>query len=480
MTDDPRLGRMGSFDAVMWGVEADPLLRSVIVAMAVLDSEPDMDVLVDRIDRMTLVTPKLRKRVIGNPVSLVPPRWELDPNFDLSYHVRRYHLPADGTDGPLMRIAEQLGEQDFDRNRPLWEMAVVHGFDGERTAVITKVHHAIADGVGGMAMLASLFDLTRTPAKGGDDEDYGDLGGEPLGAWGRLINGAEFATKSVVSKSLSAVGAATGAAVHTVTSPAAAVNDTAAFAQSAARLLAPASEPLSPLMQGRSLGVRMIVLSMPFAALRGAAKAADATINDTYMAAVAGGIAAYHEAQNAPAEAIRVNMPVNVRKEGDEAANRWVPARFVLPIDSGDPIDRIHRYGPILLQARTEPALGVSDSVYRVLSALPQAATTSISAGMMKGVDVAITNVPGPPIQLYVAGAGVEMFVPFAPKAGAAANVALLTYNGHAYVGLNIDVRAIPDPEVFAEHIAAGFQEVLDLGKAPGKVQIGVHESSDA
>ncbi len=86
--------RMGAFDAVMWNVEEDPVLRSVIVAMMVLDKAPDIDAAQDRIERMTLAVPKLRQRVIGNPVSLVPPRWEVDPNFDLTYHLRWVAAPA--------------------------------------------------------------------------------------------------------------------------------------------------------------------------------------------------------------------------------------------------------------------------------------------------------------------------------------------------------------------------------------------------
>ncbi len=164
MTDD-RLDRMGAFDAVMWGIEQDPILRSVIVAMTVLDEAPEVDVLIDRIQRMTIAVPKLRQRVIGNPVSLIPPRWEFDPNFDIAFHLKRFHVPADGTDRPLMRIAEQMAEQDFDRDRPLWQIALVQGWDGPRSAVIIKLHHAITDGVGGMAMAASLFDLTRTGAR---------------------------------------------------------------------------------------------------------------------------------------------------------------------------------------------------------------------------------------------------------------------------------------------------------------------------
>ena len=146
----------------------------------------------------------------------------------------------------------------------------------------------------------------------------------------------------------------------------------AAFAQSAARLLAPANEPLSPLMHGRSLSVQLAVIQVPFTPFKAAAKKVGGTLNDTYMAAVGGGVAAYHEAHNAPCEYVRVNMPVNMRTSSDDAAgNRWVPARFPMPIDSGDAATRIRRLSPLLMQARTEPALVVSDTIYRLLTALP-------------------------------------------------------------------------------------------------------------
>ena len=473
MAED-RLDRMGAFDAVMWGVEQDPVLRSVIVAMTVLDREPDIDVLVDRIERMTLAVPKLRQRVVGNPVSLIPPRWETDDNFDITYHLKRYHVPADGTDRPLLRIAEQMGEQDFDRDRPLWEMALVQGWDGDRAAVIIKLHHAITDGVGGMAMAASLFDLTRAPA---------DLGPRPpvpsgriLDLPARIVNGVQFAGTSALRRGRALAEGMVGVTTEAVSDPGKAAVEGAAFAQSAARLLAPASEPLSPLMHGRSLSVEMAVIQVPFRALRAAAKAAGGTLNDAYMTAVAGGLATYHEAHGTPCEYVRVNMPVNMRSGSDtEGGNRWVPARFPMPIDSGPAEDRVKRLSPLLKQARTEPALVLSDTVYRLLVALPQAAATSISAGMMKGVDVAVTNVPGPPISLYAAGAEVQVIVPFAPKAGAAANIGLMTYSGVAYVGVNIDTRSIPDADVFIEHLRAGFDEVLAIADPDAHAVVGVH-----
>ncbi len=477
MTDD-RLDRMGAFDAVMWGVEQDPILRSVIVAMAVLDEEPELDVLIDRITRMTLAVPKLRQRVVGNPVSLIPPRWEFDSNFDIAFHLKRFHVPADGTDRPLLRIVEQLAEQDFDRDRPLWQMALVQGWDGQRAAVIIKLHHAITDGVGGMAMAASLFDLTR---KGGGTA--GELPPTPvggiLGLPGRVINGVNFTRNAALRQGGALIEGVTGLAGRAIADPGEAAVAGAAFAQSAARLLAPANEPLSPLMHGRSLSVRVAVLQVPFRPFKAAAKQVGATFNDTYLAAVAGGVASYHEAHNAPTEYVRVNMPVNMRSSGEASAgNAWVPARFPMPIDSGDPVTRIKRLSPIIQQAANEPALVVSNTVYRLLTALPQSAATSVSAGMMKGCDLSITNLPGPPIGLFAAGAAVEAIIPIAPKGGAAANIGLMTYNGTAYVGVNIDTRAIPDPDEFLSHLVAGFDQVLAIADPSARTVLGIHSGT--
>jgi diacylglycerol O-acyltransferase len=156
--------RMGAFDAVMFGVEGDPLLRSVITVVAILDREPDQDIIHDRVDRMSLATPKLRQRAIGNPLSLIPPRWETDPNFDMAYHLR-WERASEKTAGlsEVLELAETISEQDFDRSRPLWEVHMVTGLSGGQAALIIKIHHAITDGMGGLAMAAALFDLERDP-----------------------------------------------------------------------------------------------------------------------------------------------------------------------------------------------------------------------------------------------------------------------------------------------------------------------------
>jgi hypothetical protein len=118
---------------------------------------------------------------------------------------------------------------------------------------------------------------------------------------------------------------------------------------------------------------------------------------------------------------------------------------------------------PVLLQARTEPALEISEPIFRLLTSLPRPATTALAAGMMKGTDVAATNVPGPPIPVYLAGAQVQQLVPFAPKGGAAMNVAMMSYNGKAEFGVNLDTAAIYDHDVMIKCLEESLAEVVAL-----------------
>lgn len=460
--------RMGAFDAVMWNVEEDPVLRSVIVAMMVLDRAPDFDLAQDRIERMTLAVPKLRQRVVGNPVSLVPPRWELDPNFDLTYHLRWVAAPRkDSTLRPALDLAQTMAEQDFDRHRPLWEMTLMTGLPRGQAALVIKIHHAITDGMGGLAMGAAMLDLARESTVDlGDKPDAPT--GEALGLSQRLSSGVSYEAKRFATTSRAAVTGLGDLALRTVKDPLGTAGDAAAFMSSAGRLLAPAGVPESPLMTGRSLSGYFDYFDAPFDEVKRAAKANGGTINDAFMTIVTRGLHAYHVRNGGAVPGLRVNMPINLRTGTEDAngGNRWVPARVVLPVDVPEAGEHMKVLHPLLRRAATEPALMLSDQVYRLLVRLPTSASTALSAGLMKGTDVAATNLPGPPIPVYFAGAEVTSLLPFAPRGGAALNVAMITYNGKAEFAVNIDERAVEDPGELVADLKAALAEVVATGTA--------------
>src|SRR3954447_20806079 len=153
--------RMSDADALMWTIEKDPLLRSTITAVSILDSSPDADRLVESLDRATRLVPRLRQRVVSNALSIAPPRWEFDPNYDLDYHLRWMRAPGEGSLRDLLDVAQPIAMQGFDRARPLWEFTVIDGLADGRAALIMKVHHAITDGIAAIKIAMHLFDLER-------------------------------------------------------------------------------------------------------------------------------------------------------------------------------------------------------------------------------------------------------------------------------------------------------------------------------
>ena len=153
---------MSDSDALMWNIEKDPLLRSTIVTVLLLDQAPDWDRLVDKIERGTWMIPRLRQRIATPLLRMGPPQWSGDANFDLRYHLRRVKV-CEPTFEAVLDLARTSAMAGFDRARPLWEYTVVEGLEGGKAAMILKVHHSMTDGVGGMKLLLMLFDFEREP-----------------------------------------------------------------------------------------------------------------------------------------------------------------------------------------------------------------------------------------------------------------------------------------------------------------------------
>ena len=157
---------MSDSDALMWNIEKDPLLRSTIVTVLLLDQAPDWDRLVDKIERGTWLIPRLRQRIATPLLRMGPPQWSGDANFDLRYHLRRVKA-CEPTIDAVLDLARTSAMAGFDRARPLWEYTVVEGLEGGKSAMILKVHHSMTDGVGGMKLLLMLFDFERDPEPAG-------------------------------------------------------------------------------------------------------------------------------------------------------------------------------------------------------------------------------------------------------------------------------------------------------------------------
>ena len=452
--------RMSDSDALMWGIEKDPLLRSTIVAVAILDKSPDRARLTDRIQRSTLLIPRLRQHAVQSSLSAAPPRWVYDPNFDLNYHLRFLKAPGDGSMRELLDLVAPIAMQGFDRARPLWEFYVIEGLEDGKAAMVQKVHHAVTDGVGGVEIALTMLDLEREPT--------GDLGPMPEVPEPQVFNALELLTDGIAHEArrqagiMSRLAGEVFKAVRTPRDTATAAND---MASSLGRMLAPAFEPLSPLMKNRSLSSRYDVLTVSLPDLKSAAKAAGGKLNDAFVAAVAGGLRAYHAHHGVDVDALRMGMPINIRDAATAAAggNQFVPARFAVPTNIADPVARMAAIRELVLAQRAEPALGFVAPMAGILHRLPSRITTQLFGSMLKGVDFTTSNVPGAPMDVFLAGARLEATFPFGPLSGAALNITLMSGPDEVYIGVNSDPAAVPDPALLVGCLQDGFDEILKL-----------------
>lgn len=446
---------MTQSDLFAWSMERDPTLRSTIATVLMLDTEPEWEGLVHVLARGTHVVPRLRHVLSTAPMDLTPPRWMPDPNFDLSWHLRRVALPPPADLAAVLEFARTEIMTAFDPARPLWTFTVLTGLPGGRSAAVLKVHHSLTDGVGGIQIAGEVLDFTREgtkrePVRKPEEATRGTLGDIVTWNWstgyGLLRGGLTVAAST---------------ARQTLTNPVRAVRSGAALALSVGRLARPVITTLSPVMTARGLGRRLAVLEVPLDRLSDSARRVGCTVNDAYLTALLLGLRAYHIRHDAPLEQVRLTMPISVRRGDDPiGGNRITLARFGLPADIEEVDDLMRTVHSHVEQWRHEPAIPWSNAVAAVFNRLPSGAF----AEMLKHVDFVASDVPGSPVPLYLAGAEVERIHAFGPTLGTAFNATLISHMGSCCIGLNIDTAAIPDLPVFAKCLDTGFDRVLNSG----------------
>jgi len=441
--------RMSGADALLWTISTDPVMRPTIVAVVVLDRAPSWLEVRARVDELTVRLPRLRARVAGRGPRHLRPRFVPDEGFELDAHLRRVRLAAHGSWRDVLDLAQTMATSGFDTALPLWEATLVEGVDGDRAVLVMKVHHALIDGVGGLAALAHLFDAVA-PAPAGRDEP-GATGGE---------TGAESTASDHHGRDLPDAVKVVDDALDAVRHPVRSLGQLATLGSSVARLLAPAVSPVSPIMRGRGVRRHAEVLDVDLPTLKAAARAWDATLNDVFVAAVVRGLGVYHEQHGATSPGFRTLMPVNVRAEdAAEGGNHFVPVRFVVPdrADVGECVEEVRR---LTTEWKRAPGLAVSDVLANGLSTLPDPLARGVWGSMLRGNDVCITNVPGPPVPVTLGGAGVEGIYALSPPSGAALNVAMVTTADRACIAITADATAIPDSPKLAGCLDDGFAEV--------------------
>ena len=155
--------RLTGLDASFLHLEDGSSHMHVAGVMIFEGSPPPYDELLEAIERRLGLVPRYRQRLAFVPLAQGRPKWVDDPHLNLRYHVRSTALPAPGRRSSS-RLAGRVFSQQLDRDKPLWEIWLVEGLEGDRFAMLSKTHHALVDGISGVDIMSVLFDTTPEPA----------------------------------------------------------------------------------------------------------------------------------------------------------------------------------------------------------------------------------------------------------------------------------------------------------------------------
>jgi WS/DGAT/MGAT family acyltransferase len=408
--------------------------------------------------------PRYRQRLRRLPLNLGHPVWVDDPHFDLGFHVRHEVLPEPVTGQRARAAVARILSRPLARNRPLWEMVVLHGLSGGRLMIVNRVHHAMVDGIAHRDIMTMLF----------DDSPEGRPIQAPAQPWRPRPAPNDLV---VVWHQLASLLVGTGGRSP---GPLASLGPWLLSWRGFFQLGRSALTPRPRLFFNRRLGPRRTGrgLRVPLAEFRALKQRVGCTINDAVLALVAEGLHRWLSARGERVpDRIRVFVPVSLRLPGagegpgqaggDAAGNRLSGMVFELPTGAMSIEDRLRQVNHTTGDLKRSKQALAADRLAGLADWAPP--TLLVLAGRLMstpnaGANMNVTNVPGPQQPLYTGGAQLLEIWPFAPLyPSMALGVAIVSYNGGVYFGLCADPAAVDDVEAFAGHLRAAADACLEL-----------------
>lgn len=455
-----RYKRLKVLDELFLHLEG-PNTHMHVGGVAVFEGPPaDYADVLDTIDRRLSEVPRFRQKLATVPFGVGRPVWVDDTHFNIEYHVRHTALPAPGNDEKFKALISRIMSQQLDRTKPLWEMWYAEGLGGGRTALITKTHHCLVDGVSGADIMSVLLDLTPEPREVErqrwipDPEPTADA--LVVDALRERITSPTEAIRTLQSAMLDP-GKVPNRFVEGARALGAFVGGSLDFA------------PESTLNQPIGPHRRFDTVLTSLDDIKQIKNHHGGTVNDVVLSVVAGGLRTLLKARGERTGGleIRAMVPVSVRAEhekgalGNRVASVWAP----LPVFEEDPIRRLHWVSERMKDLKSgNQAVGA-----QVLTSLGEYAPSTILAqasrlvARQRAYNLVVTNVPGPQIPLYSMGREMIEVYPIVPLSdNTTIGIALLSYNGKIGFGLLGDYDTAPDLGVLAEGIEKSIAELLE------------------
>jgi diacylglycerol O-acyltransferase len=440
--------------------------------------ELTLDRLRDLVGQRLHLVPPFHWRLARVPFGLDHPYWADDAEVDLDFHLREIELPRPGEDEQLREEVARVFARPLDRTRPLWEMYLLHGLPDGRVAVLTKVHHAAADGLAGAEILTTLTDTTAEPRS---------VSPPPPQPASRPPSDIELLLRGMAGLVRRPWRALTG--VPTVLSgldelpvfgmlPGA--RQVSMVASTIRRRRGPhvtvPRAPRTSFNRRVSPQRRLAFGTLPLPDVKVVKNHFGGSVNDVVMAVSAGALrhwlVEHAELPHAPLTAV---VPVSTRGAGRAGSfgNRVNAVVVPIPTDTPDVVERLVRVHQTMSTAKAEldtlPADVLADAIQFFPPAVfVQAAQllTTLNAlpPLPPAMNVNISNVPGPRVPLYLAGAKVESIAPLAGISdGLGLNITVMSYCDRIDIGIVADPAQVPDVQRIADWMADDLAELVKL-----------------
>ena len=430
-------------------------------------------------ERLHLLPP-FRWRLVQVPFGLDLPYWIEDPDFDLDFHIRESAVPPPGNDNRLAETVARIFARPLDRNRPLWEIYLIHGLSGGRVALLTKIHHSVVDGVSGNEILSVLLDShpegreippPRHPVR--PDRVPSDVEMAGRGAFGMLKQPLR-AARSLPSTlphltELPGVAALPGGPLlsNTVGRVRSAFTKQDPGVLEATTARAPKTPFNGPISPHRRFAFGQLSLET----VKALKNAVGCTVNDIVVALCAGAVREWLLERDAlPDEPLVAMVPVSVRTDEEMGTfgNRISMMIVPVPTNEADPRRRLERTHQLLRSAKERhsalPASLLTDATAFIPPAVASLAarnTVDILSRTRPPLNLVISNVPGPRTSLYCAGAELQSNFPISVIVdGVGLNITVVSYKDRVDFGIVGDREQIDDAWAFLEGAAHALGEL--------------------
>jgi WS/DGAT/MGAT family acyltransferase len=419
------------------------------------------DVLLERVQSRLHLIPKYRKRLQAPAPGVLNPVWVDDEGFDLGYHVRRASVHG-GQEGAYEQLEALVGQEmsrRLDRSRPLWELTVIDGLPDGRMALLSKMHHALVDGMGAVDIGTVLLDPTPEPLDiPPPDEEWTPRAYDRRKHLTKLsLSPAVQARKFVFDSLDRAMNPKPLKVAGDLLKATELVTELAR--QRPAAPMTPLNKPIGPNRRYALHRARLVDI-------KAAAKAADGTINDAILCVVAGMLRRYlTDAGVSVASSPVALIPVSVRKAGEEGGNRISTVLVDLPVHEPDPAERIRIINAAMVEIKDSAAVRAGALAVAASGWAPPLVSSGLARAMggVRAFNLVVSNVPGPQATFYMNGSQMLEAYPCVPlnPANQGLNVGVISYDGGVGFGLMADRDLDPPLAVAAAHLRTAVDELV-------------------